>query len=455
LWQVAGLEDETTVRTSQRTSRLVSGLALLCLLSTLLPVQARSQKSELELVIIAGRHGVRSPTKHNPSMSQYAADRWPAWSVPPAYLTAHGKKLMELLGVYYRAYYAERGILPEVGCPPLHEVWFRADNMQRTIQSARGLATGLSPGCGIKVHSLPSGQADPLFHPFTAKVGIPDSAKTVDAILGRIGSNPSGLVNVCRPALDALQSVLRCCSTNLCESELHRSKCTLADLPQSVSPGSSHGRIKLNGPISLGSTAAEDLLLEYAEDMPMHDVGWGRVTPQSLLEILQIHALNSDLVQRTPYLARTRGSNLVSHILWTMQQAATRKTVPGAIGDREGKLVALEGHDTNIANVGGMLHLSWLLPGFQMNESPPGGALVFELWRRVRSNSYFVRAYYVSQTLEQMRNLRPLSLKSPPSRVGIFIPGCSTSGPGYECPLGKFREVVMRAVVPQFVARAP
>ncbi|MGH9436149.1 MAG: histidine-type phosphatase, partial [Terriglobia bacterium] len=417
--------------------------------SAVAPARAQVQESELRLVVILSRHGVRSPMHKNPA---YASSPWPHWDVPPGFLTPHGKKLMELLGAYYRAYYSERGILPANGCPPPREVWFRADNEQRTIESAHGLADGLAPGCGFRVHSLPNGQADALFNPFKAGVGIPDSAVARAAVLGRIGANPNALLDAYRPGLEALQSALRCCRASVCERALHRSHCTLLDLPQSIT--AKNKGIRWSGPISIGKTAAEDLLLEYADGMPMNDVGWGRVTPETLLQILQIHTLDSDLAHRTPYLARTRGSNLLSHILWTLEQAAREKDVPGAIGVPQDKLVVIAGHDTNIANVAGILNLSWLLPGYQMNETPPGGALVFELWKLARSKSYSVGVYYLSQTLEQMRNATPLSLAAPPSRAHIFIPGCSGSGPGYDCPLEKFRKVVVAAIDPKFVARA-
>jgi 4-phytase/acid phosphatase len=37
------------------------------------------------------------------------------------------------------------------------------------------------------------------------------------------------------------------------------------------------------------------------------------------------------------------------------------------------------GHDTNLSNLSGMLGLSLKLPGYQPDDTPPGGALVFSL----------------------------------------------------------------------------
>jgi hypothetical protein len=76
---------------------------------------------------------------------------------------------------------------------------------------------------------------------------------------------------------------------------------------------------------------------------------------------------------------------------------------------REAKLVIYVGHDTNLANIGGMLKLDWQLGRYQQNETPPAGAMVFELLRDA-AGKYFVRVSYVSQTLDQMRQSTILRL---------------------------------------------
>lgn len=83
----------------------------------------------------------------------------------------------------------------------------------------------------------------------------------------------------------------------------------------------------------------------------------------------------------------------------------------------------LVAHDTNIVSIAGALGLSWLVDG-RRDDTPPGGALVFELWMSAGSSEYSVRTFYMAQTLEQMRNRTPLSLKSLPSgfrlRAGLW-----------------------------------
>ncbi len=51
--------------------------------------------------------------------------------------------------------------------------------------------------------------------------------------------------------------------------------CALRELPNAVAIDET-GKIRLSGPISIGSTASEIFLLEYAEGFPERQVAWGR-----------------------------------------------------------------------------------------------------------------------------------------------------------------------------------
>jgi 4-phytase/acid phosphatase len=180
-------------------------------------------------------------------------------------------------------------------------------------------------------------------------------------------------------------------------------------------------------------------------------LGWGRVNESNMRQMMSLHALYSELSRRTPYLARVHGSNLLSHMLKSMEQAVAVKAVPGAVGKPSDKAVVFVGHDTNICNLAGMLGLSWLIEGFQPDDTPPGGALVFELWRHPVTGAYTVRTYYMTQTLEQMRKALPLTLDSPPAKAPVFVPGCSTADEGFACGWKQFRRTLETAIDPAFV----
>jgi 4-phytase/acid phosphatase len=100
-----------------------------------------------------------------------------------------------------------------------------------------------------------------------------------------------------------------------------------------------------------------------------------------------------------------------------------------------------------------MLNLSWMLPGYQADDAPPGGALIFTLWRSTASGLYSVRLQFVAQTPDQMHDMTPLSLATPPAMTNVFVPGCSTAAQGYPCGWESFHTTVANAVLQWFVAK--
>ncbi|MGA3372211.1 MAG: histidine-type phosphatase [Terracidiphilus sp.] len=406
---------------------------------------AVDEGGELKFAVIVSRHGVRSPTGKVEQLNQYSAEPWPTWSVPPGYLTEHGAHLMTLVGAYDREQLAAQGLLAQSGCGDAAQIRIVADSDQRTRETGKALAAGLAPGCAIEVSALPEGTHDPLFHSLGAGVGDPDKLLATAAISGRIGANPQGIAEAYRPQLEALEEVLRGCSPGAnCAGAPAQS---LFDIPSSLASGKGDHLVELHSQLGIASTMAEDLLLEYTEGMDAAKVGWGRVEIHKLRELLQLHTASEDISGRTGYIARAQSSNLLMHILASMQQATVAQPVTGALTKPGDRLLILVGHDTNLANIAGALGLNWLIDG-RRDDTPPGGALVFELWKRRGAEEYSVRTFYMAQTLEQMRNATPLSLESPPERAPVFVPGCGRTDSS--CEWTAFQRTMRDAILPAF-----
>jgi 4-phytase / acid phosphatase len=389
---------------------------------------ADTGNAALQYVVIVGRHGVRSPTWENARLNAYSAEPWPSWPVPPGYLTPHGRQLIELMGAYYRQWLRAEHLLGAPGCQDAARIYVRADSEQRTRETGRAFAESLLPGCTLEVHAQADGQPDPLFSGF----GTPDPRKMLAAVRERLGADPQKLVADHRVALETLQSILQ---------GKRQEPAAIGAALKGKSP-------ELTGPFATGSTFSEDLLLEYAEGMKGPALGWGRLTRGQLERVLEIHAVYADLMRRTPYLAQARGSNLLAHVLRSLDQAATGKPIPGGLGEPGGKVLLLAGHDTNLSNLSGMLGLSWKLDGYQPDDAPPGGALVFSLWRD-SGGRYSLRLRYLAQSLDQMRNADQLSLAAPPESQDLALPGCPSAG----CPWEAARRTIEKAIGPEFVAK--
>jgi 4-phytase/acid phosphatase len=405
---------------------------------------------KLRFAVILTRHGVRSPTWTLQDLNAYSSEPWPDWGVPPGNLTPRGSKLMTLFGSYYRLYFADAGLLRSTGCEDAGHVYFLADAESRTRETATAMAAGMMPGCNLNVHSV-SDKKDPLFSPLSAGIAKPDRALAAASISGRIGANPNALVGTYRQALGTLREVLfGCAPDTTCPAEEKPGKRSVMNQPASVEAGEGDHAADLRGPLRIGSTLSEDFLLEYVNGMEGKDLGWGRLDAGKLLEILRLHAAYADLARQTPYVARLQSSNLLSHILRSMEQAVKDSSVPGSLGEVRDRVLIVVGHDTNISNIAGLLGISWLLDGYPPDDTPPGGALVFELWQQAQGE-LAVSTYYVAQSPDQMRKLVPLTLDSPPLTSPIFIPGCSTADQKMSCPWKAFQHTIESAIDPSFV----
>jgi 4-phytase/acid phosphatase len=232
---------------------------------------AAKANDELQYTVIVSRHGVRTPTAAPAALAQYSAEPWPEWGAPPGYLTARGRDLMKIFGAFYRSYLEDRQTLRGSGCSDAGRVYFWADNEQRTLETARGLAEGMFPGCQTSIHSLPEDEADPLFQGLTSKAGDAGRATATAAVLGSIGGHPEDLMDLYRNEFQELNRVLTGCATP--------EKCAEGAWLRPairVGPGRGDNLVDITGPLRTASTLTENLLLEYTQGIDGEGSGMGK-----------------------------------------------------------------------------------------------------------------------------------------------------------------------------------
>ena len=403
---------------------------------------------ELKFVVYLSRHGVRSPTGLPAEYNPYSLAPWPAWDVPPGYLTAHGYKLMKLFGAYDRMELAKEGLLSPSGCEDASKISFYADSDERTRETGKAIAEGLLPGCPVPVKFLPEGTNDPLFHyhPTPAQLGATTPIQAAAAIAGRMGGNPANLAEAYRPQLKALDKILATCGT---ASPSQSKRISLFDVPATLAPGSGGHVAELRSPLNTASTLVENLLLEYTQGMDASSVGWGCVDEAKLRSLMVLHTAATDFTERTTVMAQIGASNLLVHINDAMEQAVTQKTIPGTPSKPSDRALFLIGHDTNLTNVAGLLNLTWIADG-RRDDTPPGGALIFELWQDSKTLEFLVRTYFTVQTLEQMRLSTTLTLSNPSERVPVILPNCSRED--FSCTWSTFSQTIKLAIDSRYVA---
>ncbi len=130
-------------------------------------------------------------------------------------------------------------------------------------------------------------------------------------LLARIGGNFESVLREYRPQLKLMQDTL-------CPAGTASRSCGLMSEPAGVKVGEGN-RLRLTGPVGIGAAAGEAFVMEDADGMPEAQVAWGRLTAAKLDEVLQIRRLALDLTEKTPEIARERGSNLLTQIAATLQ----------------------------------------------------------------------------------------------------------------------------------------
>ena len=397
--------------------RLIGSIIALAALVSTEP-SAAQPRLKVERVVMLMRHGIRPPTSLQPIAAKYSPLAWPKWPVAPGLLTPHGAEGIARLAAFDRESFADSGLLPISGCPAPGQVTIRSSNVTRAIETAHAWSEGFAPGCNLTTQHPAHGAPDPLFHVLDSQPAWFDGQRAYGAALAKApkGGLDAQLREVA-PQLRRMGAILGCAPP----------ACNL--LAGSTIVARPHGRPQLTGPLDAASTAAESFLLEYLEGKPTEHVAWGRLGRDGIERLLVFNSIKFKYIDRPRFIAQAAAGPLAGAIVSALT------TGHGS------RITLLAGHDTNIADLGGLLDMHWRVASYPGDAIPPGSALGFELLSD-RHGRQFVRAFFRAQTMEQLRRLQPLGADNRPYREYILIPGCSSSRLAFGCELAAFLQLV-------------
>jgi 4-phytase/acid phosphatase len=359
----------------------------------------------VRLEVVLMRHGVRSPTKPATTYADYANAAWPEWPVAPGMLTDHGREGMRGIGGRLRELFVADGAIG-AGCPDASSVAVIGDSTPRNRESSVAVADGLAPGCNLGFLATENASNNALFH----------YRKDDDDDAGSATAEPPA-------ALADLQSVLLGCHADSCADIATRDGKRLL-------PADTDKAMKLAG------TLSENLMLSYAEGMPMASVAFGRGDVALLGRLITLHNVQFAATKKAMPAASLAASNVVAHMAATFDVALGKQSSVDPLTASGKGVVVLVGHDTNLANVSGVLGLDWH-DAHRPDDYPPGGAIVLSLVNHKGHDVIRVRS--LMPTMDQLRANRFDDVRAVPVRVK----GCHALG---ECTLAEFAAVTRKGI---------
>ena len=398
----------------------------------------------LKQIIIFGRHSIRSATSDTTNLNQLSANPSPGFpGVPVGYLTPNGRLAAGLMGSYFHDYLLHEGVLTGDTNTDLARSYFRANTIERSYTTAAKFGAKLIPAANIPVHTFAAGTPDLVIDPLLAGVATVDPARALAELQGVYGSG-TNLSSAYSRELSLISKVLYPPGTqplypgttptnNAPPGSFDPTTLPIlltTNAPQYSTNSTNYyitGEVLSMGGLESTMDATDPFVMQYAVGFPTNDVAWGRLTLDELSQQTRLVTLQFDICMRQPYLARVQSSSAASHILRAMLQVTGGVPLDGALGTPESQVLVIISSDAYLAGLAGLLDLHWLLPGYQPDFCPPGGALVFELRQVIATGQYLVRVFYTAQTFDQLRNLTTLTLGAPPATQQLLVPGGSST----------------------------
>lgn len=388
---------------------------------------------QLKQAVVVSRHNLRTPfTWNNATLAHATPNSWPKWSNTGNELTTKGGALEVYMGHYFSVWLRQAGLLPQAGCPEQDSVYIYANRRQRTVATAQFFTVGAFPACDIKVHHLGLPEKDtwesmdPVFN-----YVIPPQDEAFRAIILKAMNDKFNALNL-DEAYRLLETLLDYKNADACKTE---KQCNLASAKNrfTAEPGSDPS---ISGPLKVGSSIAEALMMEYYEGFPLEQITWGKtLTPEQWQLLMTLRNSYHEIQFSSPAVTQNLAKPLVSYISHTLRNTAENKP----------KLTLLVGHDTNIATLLSALQAAPYQLPLQYETTPIGGKVVFQRWSDKNSKQDFLKVEYVYQSAEQLRNAEKLTLANPAQHVTLSLQGCPIDKQGF-CPWNDFEKVLNTAI---------
>ena len=371
----------------------------------------------LKKVVVLSRHNIRAPLSGEGSfLSTATPHTWFQWTADTSQLSLRGGILETMMGQYFRKWLENEELIPENYQPEDGEVRFYANAKQRTQATARYFASGMLPVAIVDIER--HADYDTMDETFTPKLHFLNDAyeKTAMEEISAFGGDKGleGLDSQMTDAYALLEDVL-----DLQDSEAYKKGELTGFTPGSI-------QIKLNldeepgmeGDLKTATQLADALVLQYYEEEDPREAAFGHdLTMEDWQTLDSIKELYSKILFTSTAVAVNVAQPLLVEIKNELQEENRRFTF-------------LCGHDSNIASVLAAMGVEeYSLPGTVERDTPIGVKLVFEVYEGPDQQDY-CRIRLVYQTTQQIRELEPLDLDTPPASFAPDFRGMEKNADG-------------------------
>ncbi len=371
----------------------------------------------LKKVVILSRHNIRAPLSGEGSfLSTATPHTWFQWTADTSQLSLRGGILETMMGQYFRKWLESEELIPENYQPEDGEVRFYANAKQRTQATARYFASGMLPVAIVDIER--HADYDTMDETFTPKLHFLNDAfeKTAMEEIAAFGGDKGleGLDSQMTDAYALLEDVL-----DLQDSEAYKNGELTGFTPGNI-------QIKLNldeepgmeGDLKTSTQLADALVLQYYEEEDPKEAAFGHdLTMEDWQTLDSIKELYSKILFTSDSVAVNVAQPLLVEIKNELQEENRRFTF-------------LCGHDSNVASVLAAMGVEeYSLPGTVERDTPIGVKLVFEVYEGPDQQDY-CRIRLVYQTTQQIRELEPLDLDTPPASFAPDFRGMEKNADG-------------------------
>ena len=368
--------------------------------------------AELRQVVIVSRHNLRAPLgTAMQNLAESTTNKWFAWTSAPGELSRKGAALETAMGGWFRDRLGDLGLFERNALLRPDQVRFIANNMQRTVATARSFATGFMPEADVVVEHLPLGTLRDSR--FTLLVPSPDAvlAERIKRQLDKTFGGGAGIDRSLAPSYALISRVIDYPSSP---------RGRRPDAVPFASTGVSYfdivrppHSIGLHGPIGEAYPVADSILLQQYED-PSAAASFGHpLTWEEWRLIGKVKETYISMRYGTKAMSAKLGKEFLPLLAKRLERGEPRLTFVG-------------GHDTTLAQVGTQLDVEpYELPGAVEYRTPIGSKIVLGRWR-CDDGIDRVSVDFVYQTTAQIRACQPADRAHPPSVVRLRLKGLTS-----------------------------